>query len=390
MSSYVCPRCRKKGPVKLRPNQLCQSCMSTWAWNTTNQVVTITPEAVAAPNPKAKAPAKTNPITWVLLIVSLVLSSVVVALLVYFFKVTPAGLSGQQMISRFHTIAVLALLLAALAGIVGASVFDVARRKKYDLTTSARVAGVVSIILTAGLLGTAVFCWSKTESVASLSSPQQSNELLQRLQSATAVIQMHDANVNRYRSRKREGVVIAAESGHLWILTVPYVDEFGRPIQPNDLWVNLSDGRTVPGRFRWAASEPANLAIVEVEGDAPTALVQFHPTAEAIIPSRSVFVIPNPLHGWSLDKATVLNRFTRRTSIGWNCVVETDLKLDPSDAGSAMYDDTGRLMGFMIALDEDSGNSRFVIVDSAIASVLEGLRGPKDANAQNFSKEQKP
>lgn len=390
MSSYVCPRCRKKGPVKLRPNQLCQSCMSTWAWNTTNQVVTITPEAVAASKPATKAPAKTNPITWVLLIVSLVLSSVVVALLVYFFKVIPAGLNGQEMISRYHTIAVISLLLAALAGIAGASVFDVARRKKYDLKTSIRVAGVVSIILTAALLATAVFCWAKTESAASLSSPQQSSELLQRLQSTTAVIQMHDASVNRYRSWKREGVVIAAESGRLWILTVPYVDEYGQPIRPNDVWVNLSDGRTLPAHFRWAAAEPVNLAIVEVDGDATAALVQFHPTAEAIIPSRSVFVIPNPLHGWSLDKATVLNRFTRRTNIGWNCVVETDLKLDQSDAGSAMYDDTGRLMGFMIAIDEDSGNSRFVIVDSAIASVLEDLRARKDVNAQNFSKEQQP
>ena len=103
-----------------------------------------------------------------------------------------------------------------------------------------------------------------------------------------------------------------------------------------------------------------------------------------------MFVIPNPLNGWSLEKATVLNRFTRRTNIGWNCVVETDLKLDQSDAGSAMYDDTGRLMGFMISIDKDSGNSQFVIVDSAIASVLEGLRGRKDVNAQNFSKEQQP
>ena len=390
MSSYVCPRCRKKGPVKLRPNQLCQSCMSTWAWNTTNQVVTITPEAVADPKPLTKAPAKANPITWVLLTVSLVLSSAVVVLLVYFFKFTPSGLNGQQIISRYHTIAVVALLLAVLAGIAGTSVFDVARRKKYDLRTSARVLGVVSIILTAGLFGTAVFCWSKTESAASLSSPQQSNELLQRLQSATAVIQMHDANVNRYRSWKREGVVIAADSGRLWILTVPYVDEFGRPIQPNDVWVNLSDGRTLPAQFRWAAAEPANLAIVEVAADTPVGLVQFHPTAEAVIPSRSVFVIPNPLHGWSLNKATVLNRFARRTNIGWNCVVETDLKLDQSDVGSAMYDDTGRLMGFMIGLDKDTGNSQFVIVDSAIASVLEGLRARKDVNAQNFSKEQRP
>ena len=394
MSSYVCPRCGKKGPVKLRPNQLCQGCMSSWAWNTTsgaNKVVKITPDAVAAPKPATRAaPAKTSPLTWVLLIVSFVLSAAVVVLVVYFFKLRPSGLDGLQMISRYHTIAVVALLLAALSVIVAVSVFDVAKRQKFDLKTSARGAGVGAIILATGLFGTAVFCWWKTESVASLSSPQQSNELLQRLQSATAVVQMHDANVNRYRSWKREGVVIAADSGRVWILTVPYVDEYGRPMQPNDVWVNLSDGRTLPARFRWAAAEPANLAIVEVAADAPGGMVQFHPAAEAVIPSRSVFVMPNPLNGWTLDKATVLNRFTRRTNIGWNCVVETDLKLDPSDVGSAMYDETGRLMGFMVSLDVDSGNSQFVIVDSAIAAALETLRGRKDMNAQNSTQEQQP
>lgn len=394
MSSYVCPRCRKKGPVKLRPNQLCQSCMSSWAWNTTsgaNKIVKITPEAVAGPKPATKAaPAKTNPLTWVLLIGSLVLSAAVVVLVVYFFKFKPSDLSGLQMISRYHTIAVVALLLAALAVIAGTSVFDFARRKKFDLKPSTRGLGVGVVILAAALFATALFCWWKTESVASLSSPPQSSELIQRLQSATAVVQMHDADVNRYRSWKREGVVIAADSGRIWILTVPYVDEYGRPMQPNDVWVNLSDGRTLPAHFRWAAAEPANLAIVEVAADAPAGLVQFHPTAEAVIPSRSVFVIPNPLHGWTLEKATVLNRFTRRTNIGWNCVVETDLKLDPSNVGSAMYDESGRLMGFMVGFDEDSGNSRFVIVDSAVASILEGLRGRKDMNAQNSTQEQQP
>lgn len=396
MSSYACPRCGKKGPVKLRPNQLCQSCMATWAWNTTpgsNQVVTITPDAVAAHHPKPAAKAalrKTSPFTWVLTILSLVLSSAVVVMLVYFFKFTPAGLSGQQIISRYHTIALVALLLAVLAGVAGTSVFDFARRKKFDLTTSARGVGVGAIILAAGLFGTAVFCWWKTESPASLSSPQQRNELLQRLQSATAVIQMHDMDVNRYRSWKREGVVIAADSGRLWILTVPYVDGHGRPFQPNDVWVNLSDGRTVAGRFRWAAADPLNLAIIEVAADTPTGLVQFHPAAEAVIPSRSVFVIPNPLQGWSLDQATILNRFTRRTNLGWNCVVETDLNLDPSNVGSAMYDETGRLMGFMISLDVDSGNSQFVMVDSATVSILESLRGRKDMNAQHSMQEQQP
>lgn len=393
MSSYVCPRCGKKGPVKLQPNQLCQGCMSSWAWSTTsgaNKVVKIAPDAVATKPATKTTAAKTSPLTWVLLTCSFVLSAAVVVLVIFFFKFTPAGLNGQQMIGRYHTIAVFALLLAALAVIVGTGVFDLARRKKFDLKPSTRGVGVGAVILAAGLFGTAVFCWWKTESVASLSSPQQSNELLQRLQSATAVVQMHDPDVNRYRSWKREGVVIAADSGRVWILTVPYVDEYGRPMQPNDVWVNLSDGRTLPAQFRWAAAEPANLAIVEVAADAPAGLVQFHPSAEAVIPSRSVLVIPNPLQGWTLDKATVLNRFTRRTNIGWNCVVETDLKLDPSDVGSAMYDETGRLMGFMVSLDVDSGNSQFVIVDSAIASVLESLRERKDMNAQNSTQEQQP
>ena len=104
MSSYVCPRCGKKGPALLRPDQLCQGCMSNWAWGTTfgtNQVVKITPEAVAAsePKPATKAtPAKTSWRTWVKLTVSLLSISIAVVLLVCFFKYMPSGVSGQELI----------------------------------------------------------------------------------------------------------------------------------------------------------------------------------------------------------------------------------------------------------------------------------------------------
>jgi len=368
--------------------------MSNWAWGTSSgsgQVVKITPEAVAAsePKPTAKAvPAKMSWQTWVKLTVSLLSISIAVVLLVCFFKYTPSGVSGQELISLYYKIAVFAILFAAFSFFVSASVFDSA--KKLRLTAPPRIAGAASFILATGLLGTGLFCWLRTESVARLSPPQQSNGLAQRLQSATAVIQMYDPNVSRYNSTKREGVVIATDSGHTWILTVPYVDGNGRPMQPHDVWVNLSDGRTLPGRFSFAAAEPINLAIVDVNTDAPPGLVQFHPAAEATIPSKSVFVIPNPLQGWTLDPATVINRFTRRSHIGWNCVVETDLKLDRGDVGSAMYDDAGRLMGFMISFDAESGNSRFVMLDSATVSVLDKLRGRKDINAQNSPQEQQP
>lgn len=378
MSSYVCSRCGKKGPAKLRPDQLCQGCMSNWAWGTTsgsNQVVKITPEAVAASEPKPAtkaAPAKMSWGTWVRLIVSLLLSSIAVVLLVGFFKYTPSGVSGQKLIGLYNNFASFAGLLAGLSFVASAWLFDTS--KKLHFTAFARVLRAVSFILAMGLFGTAVFCWMRTESLARLSPLQQNNELAQRLQGATAVIQMYDPNVSRYTSTKRAGVVIAADSGHTLILTVPYIDANGRPMQPNDLWVNLSDGRTLPGRFSFAAGEPVNLAIVEVTAD-PPGQVQFHPAAEATIPSKSVFVIPNPLQGWTLDQATVINRFTRRSSIGWNCVVETDLKLDRSDVGSAMYDDAGRLMGLMISFDQDTGNSRFLMLDSATVSVLDRLNG---------------
>jgi hypothetical protein len=368
--------------------------MSNWAWGITsgsNQVVKITPEAVAAtePKPVTKAvPAKTSWRTWVKLTVSLLSIPIAVVLLVCFFKYTPSGVSGQELISLYYNLAVFAIFFAAFSFFVSASVFDAAR--KLHSKASVRIVGAVSFILATGLLGTGLFCWMRTESLARLSPPQQSNELAQRLQSATAVIQMYDPNVSRYKSSKREGVVIAADSGHTWILTVPYVDGNGRPMQPNDVWVNLSDGRTLPGRFSFAAAEPVNLAIVEVTAEAPPSQVQFHPAAEATIPSKSVFVIPNPLQGWTLDPATVINRFTRRSNIGWLCVVETDLKLDRSDVGSVMYDDAGRLMGFMISLDQDTGNSRFLMLDSATVSVLERLRGRKDINAQNSPQEQQP
>ncbi|HSE19201.1 MAG TPA: trypsin-like peptidase domain-containing protein [Pyrinomonadaceae bacterium] len=394
MSSYVCPRCGKKGPALLRPDQLCQGCISNWAWGTasgSNQVVKITPEAVAAPEPKPEtkaAPVKTSLRTWITLLVSLVSISIAVVLLVYFFTYAPSGVSGRELIGRYNNFASFAGLSAALSWLASVSLFDIA--KKLHLTKSARVLRAVSFILASGVFGTAVFCWMRTESLALLLPSQQNNDLAQRLQSATVGIQMYDRNVNRYSSIKREGVIVAVVSGHTLILTVPYIDGNGRPMQPNDLWVNLSDGRTLPARFIFAVAEPANLAIVEVTADAPPGQVQFHPAAEATIPSKSVFVVPTPFDGWTIDQATVVNRFTRRTNMGWNCVVETDLKLDRNDVGSAMYDDAGRLLGFMISFDPDSGNSRFVMVDSATVAALEGLRGRKDTNAQNSSQEQQP
>ena len=141
--------------------------------------------------------------------------------------------------------------------------------------------------------------------------------------------------------------------------------------------MNLSDGRTLPGQIRWAQSDPVYLAIVSVDTDQSPGQIQFHPAAEAVIPGHSVLIIPNPLNGWTVSKATVLSRASQRTSFGWNTVVKTSSHLSPVDVGGAMYDESGRFLGFMVGVDPNSGESQFVIVNSAIASLLESARKSK-------------
>lgn len=378
--TYFCPRCGNRSSVLLKANQLCQSCMSKWAWGgAENQVVTITPEAVATQRSKPAAKVRTSPIFRVLPVVSLIVSAGVIVLLIYFFKHDPAGMPGQQIMNRFANIALSAVILAALGVVLGASVFYLARKRKYDLLTSARVLGVMSIILGMGVFGTAVFCWSRTERVTSLSAPAQGgdNDLLQRLSNATVVIQAHEPRINRYQSAKREGVIIATEPGSTWILTVPFLDGNRNSIRPGEIWVNLSDGRTLPGQIRWAQGDPVYLAIIEVETDQSPGQIQFHPAAEAVIPGHPVFVIPNPLQGWTVARGTVLSRASQRTTIGWNTVVKASSPLSSADVGSAMYDESGRLLGFMVGIDPRSGEGQFVIVNSAIAKLLDTARGSK-------------
>lgn len=382
MASHVCPRCGKKGPALLREGQVCNSCRSNWAWTSfanNNQQITIAPETVTGAGTKPArqpAPAKASTGTWVLLVSSLVMSAVVIALLVYFFRHTPSGVSGVNILNRFNTLALIAGALALLAiGLSGSAVF-LGVQKRYR-QTAFHVASGVAVVLAVAVFVAAVVGWSKTERVRSLAAefPQATSNdaMVQRLQNATVVVQAHDPSQSRYRSSKRNGIILAAESGRILVLTVPFSDADGNgPVQPHDLWVNFTDGRTLPGRFRLAATN--SIAIVEVEGDKPPAQVQFHPLAEAIIPSQPVLVIPNPIYGWRYEQATILSRSGQRTSTGWSCAVKVDLGLEQMDLGSAIYDESGRLLGIMTALGEDGAESEFVILDSATVSAIEKIR----------------
>ena len=131
MSTYFCPRCGKKSSVLLKENQLCQNCMSKWAWGGVGNQVTITPEAVAAHDSKSAIrvqPARTSPLIRILPVVSLVCTAAVILLLIYFFRFDPEGIPGQQVMNRFANIATSAVILAGLGFLVGVSVFYLERK----------------------------------------------------------------------------------------------------------------------------------------------------------------------------------------------------------------------------------------------------------------------
>lgn len=360
--------------------------MSNWAWSNfadSNQQITISSENLAAPDSKRPAPpppAKASTGAWLLVALSLAFSAVVVVLLVFFFRQPPNGLSGVNVLNRFNTLALTATISGLLAVAIGVSIALRVVQKRLHKQTSFLIAAAVSIVLAIAAFGTAFVSWSRTERVRHLSAavPQSpGNDMAQRLQSATVVVQAHDPLISRYRSSKRAGIIIATQPGRIFILTVPFFDADGNGrTQPNDLWVNFTDGRTLPGRFRLATNGPNSLAIIEVQGDPPPAQVQFHPTAEAIIPSQPVLVVPNPIHGWRFEQGAILTRLSQRTNKGWNCAVVVDLGLQPMDLGSAMYDESGRLLGMMTAFDEDGNDSEFLILDSATVAEIQRIKQP--------------
>src|SRR5215207_10155691 len=138
MSSYVCSRCGVKGPVLLRADQFCPSCLSNWRWASfanNNQQITVTSETLAAqdPKPPEKPTAhKAGTVTWMLLLLSLLFSAIVMVLLGYFFAQPPTYLSGEKILNRFYNLALSAGILALLAVVISVGDLYFARQKKYD------------------------------------------------------------------------------------------------------------------------------------------------------------------------------------------------------------------------------------------------------------------
>jgi len=372
MSSDICPRCKKKGPILLRHDEVCETCRSAQVWarfGKGNQIIVIKAQAETRPtaNPDVKPLPRPGPAIWSLLILSLALTAIGFASLVFFFRNPPAKLSLDQFLNRFNDLASAAAVLGAFAFLIstGTSFFGINKRAASKVF---RIWGVTLIGLALMVFASGLFCWYRTERVHTLVPPQSgsANSLAQRLYEATTVIYAFNQRSNRYRPATGAGVIIAGRPGRTSILTVPYAqgDSWRDLTNSESLLVSFSDGRLMPGALRWAATPPMNLALIEVETNAAGSAIQFHPIAEAIIPSAEVLVVLNPLEiGWKVERGMILKRRQLRTVSGWSCLVDTDINSQRASVGSGMYDLSGRLLGLNAGYQRN-GTAQFVVVSS--------------------------
>jgi S1-C subfamily serine protease len=313
---------------------------------------------------------------WLSLAVACCLVVGAAALLFLFFKERDV-IPSESFFSRLSTLSTWAAAVGIVAVLVSVSSYLYARRREWTKKVVLRYSGLAVILLSVGISATALFFRSKTGRIPALPhlAPAHADPTLQRLHSATAAIHVFNKAENPYRTVEGMGVIIAAKSDRIWVLTVPYSDKSSWQNLPNSdaIWVSFADGRSLRGRVRWAAPSHINLAVIEVEGQAPPSLVSIYPIPEGVIPGAQVLSVPNPLRpGWLLKRGQVLTRRSLRTKLARHCFVQTDLDTNPEDIGSGLYSSDGRLMGLYAGLDlhGQTAQSQYVIVTSEIMRVI--------------------
>ena len=227
------------------------------------------------------------------------------------------------------------------------------------------VAGVAAAVV--GVLvwyqASVLFGW---QHVAMPPLPPTPLPLVRSVMEATTVILAPDEDGDACGMVIGSGAVIGRTARRAWIVTNSHV---ARPYlsskavrdvattQP--VWVYFSDGRNTEGRVKWFGPPPLDVAIVAVEIDDPPKPVQVAEAA-SIGTGGQVFFVPNPFRaGWRTLRGEVKKREAHDTPAGSYSLLLTDLKVQPGDSGSGIFDDLGRLIGLNFYLRADLEGGTF-------------------------------
>jgi len=148
------------------------------------------------------------------------------------------------------------------------------------------------------------------------------------------------------------GAVVHTSPSRTWIVTnshvaMPYaaVGSFRDASGARPVWIYLADGRNDEGRVRWVAPPPLDLALLSVELGAAPGRARLTSLQGGAPEGSRVFAVPNPFrHGWRVLHGRVLRRVELLWPTGPTSLYHTDLPLLPGDSGSALYDETVRVL----------------------------------------------
>ena len=389
-----CPVCGRASPVRLAPEQRCAACASAAAWRAAGEadVLKIDRAAIAAAVQRRAGVARPwwRKLPWA---TALPCAAAALATAQLAAARAPRALAPlAQLLEDLQRTSGRAALAGLIAMVLGAAALLLARRaRRPPLPVPIFALHLLAIITGAvALIGGGAMRWlgagAATQHVAMPPfDDRDASDPERRIAGATAVLLAPDRHGDAGAFTLGAGAVIARDAQRAWIITcshvaMPYaaVSSRRRPADAHPVWVQLADGRGGPGRVRWLAAPPLDVALIELPIERAPEPAPLAPDAEELRAGDAVTFAPNPYRaGWLFHRGQILLRDAHQTPAGRYQLLLTDLPAIPGDSGSGLYDDRGRLIGlttWAVRGGDDSQNDSPMGLSHGLALPVEALR----------------
>lgn len=379
----VCPACQTRGPVRLRPGQVCAFCEAQAAWQQLGDAPLVIDRGSIEAAVRRRAgelagqPLWRRCLIWVTPATTLVAAGAALWCTIHVLSPRPIG-----PIAALATGLVVAARTAALVGLAAFMLGVVAlvrlRRRSQFRRLAFLTCHLVAMVLgaTAAVIG--VFHWAAWQPIRDARQGMPPRVALgvpshvDRILDATVVVLAPDADGDARTLSMGTGAVVFRDPGTAWIVTcthvaMPYVavGTYHDLRTAPAVWVLLSDGREGPATVRWVAAPPLDVALVELRIDNPPRPVEIAADTSGFGPDDRVTFVPNPYRsGWNVEHGKLTRRDTHRTTAGTYDLLITDLRVIPGDSGSGLYDVRGQLVGLNTWTSVEDGRARGISLPS--------------------------
>lgn len=391
----VCPACQTRGPIRLRPGQVCASCEAQTAWQQFGDGARLVIDrgSIEAAVRRRAGEAAGEPLWrrglgWTVPAVTVAVAAIALACTIDVLSprsIGPIGALARGLVAASRTATLVGLAALALGVVALARM----RRQRQFRRLAILTGHLVAIVLgaTAAVIGAVHWAaWQPALEARQGMPPRVALGVaahVDRILDATTVVFAPDADGDARNLAMGTGAVVFREPGTAWIVTcnhvaMPYVavGTYHDVRTAPAVWVLLADGREGRATVRWVAQPPLDVALLELRIDHPPQPVEIAADTAGFGPDASVTFVPNPYRsGWGVDHGKLVRRETHRTTAGTYDLLVTDLSVIPGDSGSGLYDVRGQLVGLNTWTSVEDGHARGISLPSeALQQLVVAIR----------------